>query len=268
MTSIRKYFNFMSIALIVLGAFSCGEDDEIADDLSFNIQLMSTTEFGDVLVNQNNQAMYFFASDLGTESSCKGGCADAWPPIIAELGDLDLDRELDLEYFGTITREDGESQITYKGWPLYYFSPDADGELEAAGEITGDGLGNAFFVAKPDYTVMLGNKVLADGEDAATFLVNSWGVTLYYFANDEENVSNCTGGCAETWPILSAPDVVVVPSALSADKFANVERTDDLGTQLAYNGKPLYYFASDDNVRGNTLGHGVNDVWFVLQPAL
>ena len=35
--------------------------------------------------------------------------------------------------------------------------------------------------------------------------------------------------------------------------------------QVAYNGKPLYYFAAD-KAAGDTIGQGVNDVWFIAEP--
>ena len=43
--------------------------------------------------------------------------------------------------FGTISRDDGSTQVTYNGMPLYYWKGDT-----AAGQITGDGV-NGFSVA-------------------------------------------------------------------------------------------------------------------------
>jgi predicted lipoprotein with Yx(FWY)xxD motif len=46
--------------------------------------------------------------------------------------------------FGTITREDGKKQTTYKGMPLYYFAGD-----KKAGDVTGQGMGKVWYVANP-----------------------------------------------------------------------------------------------------------------------
>ena len=46
--------------------------------------------------------------------------------------------------FGTITREDGQKQTTYKGMPLYYFAGD-----KAAGEVKGQGVKDVWYVAAP-----------------------------------------------------------------------------------------------------------------------
>jgi len=46
--------------------------------------------------------------------------------------------------FGTITREDGKRQTTYKGSPLYYFEGD-----KAPGDVMGQGMGNVWFAANP-----------------------------------------------------------------------------------------------------------------------
>lgn len=259
------------VAVVALGTTSCGDDEGIdkkEEEASFNVQLSAHTEFGSILTNQNNQAMYFFSSDMGTGSNCTGGCADKWPPVLAEVSDLNLSEDLNIDYFGTIVRDDNSKQLTYKGWPLYYFSPEGNDVLETEGEVTGDAAGNSFFVAKPDYTVMIGKQVLEDEEEAQTYLVNSWGVTIYDFTNDTEGVSNCTGGCVSAWPIVSDTETLVLPSVLDETKFSTVERTDDLGDQLGYGGLPVYYFATDDNVRGSVKGHGSGGVWFVVDLTL
>jgi predicted lipoprotein with Yx(FWY)xxD motif len=45
---------------------------------------------------------------------------------------------------GTITRDDGSTQVTYNGAPLYYFAGD-----EAAGDSNGDGLNGVWHIAAP-----------------------------------------------------------------------------------------------------------------------
>lgn len=98
------------------------------------------------------------------------------------------------------------------------------------------------------------------------FLTGPDGMTLYYFGNDSEGVSNCTGGCLESWPPLMADAVTASPLAIPG-AFSLIER--DQGMQVAYNGMPLYYFARD-GAPGDTNGQNVGDVWWVanLEPVV
>ena len=52
---------------------------------------------------------------------------------------------VDATLLGTITRDDGSTQVTYNGWPLYYFHEDA-----AAGDTNGQGLGGVWFLVSPE----------------------------------------------------------------------------------------------------------------------
>jgi len=46
---------------------------------------------------------------------------------------------------GTITRADGTVQVTYNGWPLYYYASD-----KASGDVMGEGVGNVWYVITPE----------------------------------------------------------------------------------------------------------------------
>jgi predicted lipoprotein with Yx(FWY)xxD motif len=164
-----------------------------------------------------------------------------------------------------ITGNDG-MQTTYKGWPLYYYAPAGDGAIEAPGETSGEGVNSVWFVAKPDYTVMIARQALEEGQDPVFYLTDAYGVTLYRFANDEVEMSNCSGSCIDVWPVFPATEELLIPSTIEMADFSTVARTDGESDHWAYQSMPLYYFANDDNSRGSTLGEGVNGVWFVVQP--
>ncbi len=259
---------FKCLLVCVLLAFTgCDDDDNenyVPDPDEFGISLLETSQFGNILVSQNFQSIYFFTSDVNGGSNCVGGCLSAWPPVVIGESELTVGTGLLASDFSTITRSNGQIQLTYKGWPLYYFSPDADGDLEENGAIQGDGIGGAFFVAKPDYTVMLARQIFGQDESPTTYLVDDRGLSLYDFTGDEENVSNCSGGCAEVWPPIQTPASFIVPSALNTSDFSYLERNDNLGNQLSFKGNPLYYFAPDESVRGNVLGEGGADGKFFV----
>ena len=182
------------------------------------VNLEDSNEFGSYLVDGEGRTLYFFAKDANGESACEGGCEAAWPVFHGE--ELEIGEGLDAADFGTITRPDGSKQTTYQGWPLYYFASD-----ENAGDISGDGSGDVWFVAKPDYSVMSANQDIADIEgDSDRYLVDAKGNTLYFFLNDEEGISNCEGGCLASWPSFAGSNSVVLPSTLGFRRLQHHHR--------------------------------------------
>jgi predicted lipoprotein with Yx(FWY)xxD motif len=95
-------------------------------------------------------------------------------------------------------------------------------------------------------------------------LVDSNGMTLYLFTNDEHNTSNCSGGCADIWPPLIVDGELMAGEGLIADLLAVVQREDG-SSQATYDGSPLYHFAND-KARGDTLGQEVGGVWYLVSP--
>lgn len=93
------------------------------------------------------------------------------------------------------------------------------------------------------------------------------GMTLYYFGRDTAGVSNCSGDCLGNWPALLADEVILSPVS-APGAFSVIDRADG-GKQVAYNGRPLYYFAGDA-APGDTNGQGRGNVWWVanLEPAV
>ncbi len=214
----------------------------------YNIKLAYNPSVGLYLVDKNGMTLYFFAKDYDGQSHCSGACVDKWPIFYVE--NINPSPGLNKSDFGVITRPDGKKQITYKGWPLYYFFMD-----KKPGDINGDGKKGVWFVAKPDYTVMIAVK-----EDLGAYLVTPDGMTLYFFAKDNFSKSNCYGQCAVKWPPYG-DDKLVIPSTLNITDFNFIVR-DDGKIQLVYKGHPLYLWINDHK-RGDTTGHGVKNVWFV-----
>ena len=73
-------------------------------------------------------------------------------------------------------------------------------------------------------------------------------MTLYQFDKDTAGTgtSACTGGCFTTWPPLTVP-AGSSPTAESGitGQLATITRSDGNGTQVTYNGLPLYFFSGD-----------------------
>ncbi len=269
-----KNLKLFGLATLILVFFSnCSDDDGekegVEEETGFRIEIATNSTFGKILVNQDNQSMYFFANDVNGQRNCAGNCASVWPPVTGELYELELGANLDVADFATIAIENGLKQITYKGWPLYYFSTNGDGQLEPSGATEGDGKNGTFHIAKPDYTLLLGRQPLTEGGDPVVYLVDDKGVSLYLNTGDEENKSNCAGGCAGVWPPFK-DTALVLPSSMATYDFGTVDREDDLGPQLSFEGSPVYFFSQDEGNRGSVLGQegGPNKTFFVVEPVL
>lgn len=95
------------------------------------------------LTNKLGRTGYVFMKDtagLGGSapiSACTGMCADSWPvwPAPASLGAIILPSSMAAADFNELERNIGGTtvkQLTYRGWPLYYYAPD-----DLAGETSG-----------------------------------------------------------------------------------------------------------------------------------
>jgi predicted lipoprotein with Yx(FWY)xxD motif len=99
-----------------------------------------------------------------------------------------------------------------------------------------------------------------------TILTNAQGMTLYYRTIDRPPTTVCSGGCASVWPPLlvsgsnTPTSTTSLPGKLSVQADAN-------GTQVEYNGHPLYTF-SGDTAPGQTTGEGFGGIWHVCTPSL
>ncbi len=103
--------------------------------------------------------------------------------------------------------------------------------------------------------------VMTDDE-LGEYLVAQDGMTLYMFVPDD---ANCTGECLEAWPPLTVESEDELSLAEDVPGELSIYEREDGTMQVAYNEMPLYFFINDEAV-GDTVGQGVNDVWFVVAP--
>ncbi len=96
------------------------------------------------------------------------------------------------------------------------------------------------------------------------FLTDKAGRTLYAFAVDTKDTSNCSGACAQNWPPFAAQSKLQVQTGLNSDLVGSLTRADG-ATQVTYDGHPLYYYSGDKNP-GDVNGQGIGNVWHVLSP--
>jgi predicted lipoprotein with Yx(FWY)xxD motif len=98
-------------------------------------------------------------------------------------------------------------------------------------------------------------------------LVDAQGRTLYLFKADSGRVSACAGACAAAWPPLLAHGTPRVAGGANVSLLSTFQRSSG-ARQLAYNGHPLYLYASDQKP-GDVNGQGVTAFgapWYALSP--
>ncbi len=146
----------VTAAALVLVVAACGDsaDPTVAPTVSSapaatasaapadTIVAVTGGDLGDHLVDGDGRTLYLFTVDIqGEASACVDDCAANWPPLV---GGSSAGAGADAGLLGSVTRTDGVAQVTYNGWPLYYFAADA-----APGDTNGQGVGDVWWVVSP-----------------------------------------------------------------------------------------------------------------------
>src|SRR5688500_11957891 len=215
-----------TIALLSL-CIACSDDDPVNIGI---VTLQPSNTLGDILVDGNGKTLYVFAKDANGQSQCTDGCLNDWP--VYHATDLKPGPGINLADFSSITRSDGTEQTTYKGWPLYYYTGDSD-----SGDTNGEAVGNLWFVAKPNYSIMMASRQLVgkdgksytssyvEGVGETQYFVDAQGRTLYTFVKDYKDINKFTAPNLNNngvWPIFYA-DIDALPSTLDADDFGEID---------------------------------------------
>jgi predicted lipoprotein with Yx(FWY)xxD motif len=230
---------------------------EAAEAKAVTVQVTQNDALGRFLAEGDGRTLYLFMKDTKDTSNCYDKCAQSWPALLP-AGQPTLMDGVNAALIGTTQRKDGASQLTYNGWPLYYFAKD-----QAPGDTSGQSVGDVWWVVSAE-----GNAIrpaalqLAENAKLGKLLADGTGRTLYAFTKDVKDTSNCYDKCEQAWPPLLALGQPVLGEGVDSTLIATTQRKD--GTlQVTYKGMPLYYFAAD-NAPGDTNGQGVGKVWFAV----
>ena len=80
-----------------------------------------------LVAGANGMTVYTFGKDVANSgtSECTGACITRWPALTIPAGSTPAGGSGVTGTLGTITRaDDGSTQVTYNGLPLYFFSGD------------------------------------------------------------------------------------------------------------------------------------------------
>jgi predicted lipoprotein with Yx(FWY)xxD motif len=97
------------------------------------------SSMGKIYTDSKDMTLYTYDKDEAGKSNCYDKCAVNWPPFAAAA---DAMAEGD---WTVVERTDGTKQWAYDGKPLYTFIED-----KKAGDMTGEGKGGVWHVAKAD----------------------------------------------------------------------------------------------------------------------
>jgi predicted lipoprotein with Yx(FWY)xxD motif len=155
-TYMKKGILTLAILSIIFALAACGKSTEEKTEkdqldqaqteqaLADSLQLLENEKAGEYLVDSQGRALYYFKKDEPGKSNCSGDCLANWPAFTQE--DFSVPEGFDKKDFDTITREDnGEKQVTYKGFPLYYFAKD-----QQEGDVNGQGVKDVWFVVNSE----------------------------------------------------------------------------------------------------------------------
>jgi predicted lipoprotein with Yx(FWY)xxD motif len=106
----------------------------------------ATSSLGTIFVDANGKALYTWDRDTSATSTCTGGCATTWPPLILPSGTTAPVAGPGVTGLTASARPDDATkmQVVWNGKPLYGYAADT-----APGEVKGDGVGGTWHVAKP-----------------------------------------------------------------------------------------------------------------------
>jgi predicted lipoprotein with Yx(FWY)xxD motif len=112
------------LSVLAVAAVSAGAGQ--ASPQAKNRITAAKSRYGTVLFDGKGRVLYGFTRDRrGKPSRCYGACAQAWP-VYFKSGALKAGQGVKQKLIGSVKRKNGRLQVTYNGWPLYYYVNDVN----------------------------------------------------------------------------------------------------------------------------------------------
>lgn len=129
-------------------ATSASESATSSDSATVDLKTASSSA-GNIVVDGKGMSVYYFTKDVkdSGKSNWTGDCLVKWPPVITTNDTPKVEGVTGK--VGTITTADGKKQVTVDGMPVYLWQKD-----KAPGDVTGQGVGNVWYLVAPDGTMM------------------------------------------------------------------------------------------------------------------
>ncbi len=194
-----------------------------------------------------SRSLYMLTADGPNRSSCFGGCARFWPPLLTTAQPV-AGAGVDAAMLGTTRRPDGSMQVTYAGQPLYVYYLDLAAGAKS-GLTNGQDNVDAFnqgtwYLVSPAGLARPSTATIGSTSPPLGTVLTYESNPIYAFSADGAGASACTGFCARIWtPVLTngAPQAADGSDVSGAD-LGTIQRADGT-TQVTYHGMPLYLFS-------------------------
>jgi len=107
---------------------------------------LAKTNLGTIVADGDGRTLYMYSKDTlnPSVSNCYDACATRWPVLFTN-GTTTAKEGVDAKLIGMITRKDNTTQVTYNGWPLYYWQNDKN-----PGDTLGQAVGGTWWVMTAD----------------------------------------------------------------------------------------------------------------------
>ncbi len=142
----RSWLTRGLLPLVVVGALSASAAmvAAAATHAGATVRAAKTSSFGTVLVASNGHTLYRFTPDSKNTNRCSAvaACKKAWPALLVKAGvKPTVGSGAKASLIGTMRAAHGMRQVTYAGFPLYFFAGDSK-----AGQTNGQGIAGKWFV--------------------------------------------------------------------------------------------------------------------------
>jgi predicted lipoprotein with Yx(FWY)xxD motif len=146
--ALHRIGSALAIGALLLAACSAGgaaTPTPVASTVTLTLGSRNTPSNGLILVGPNGRALYVHQGDGATSSTCTGSCLQAWPALtIAPGGTVTAVPPVPGTFATFVRSDDGSTQVTYNGLPLYYWTGDTK-----PGDVTGHGVNGFAVVSLP-----------------------------------------------------------------------------------------------------------------------
>src|SRR5699024_3615762 len=136
----------LTVVMLSAGVAIAHESDSDAATL----ESAQSEVYGTHLVTADGMSVYVFKADTrgSDKSACYGKCAENWPPVTT-TGSVQVKGAANADMLDTIKRDDGSTQVTYNGRPLYLFFKD-----KAPGDTNGQDVKDVWYLIAPDGSIV------------------------------------------------------------------------------------------------------------------
>ena len=135
------------------------------------VKTAHSSKYGTILVASNGMTLYRYTPDKKNVSVCTGACAGYWPPLLVKgTAKPTAGSGASASLLGTTMRTGGAEQVTYAGFPLYYYAGD-----KKPGQANGQGFEKTWYVVSAT-GALVKHAVKASGSGGTTTKKKSaWG---------------------------------------------------------------------------------------------